>query len=348
MRFALRLSVLAASLALPALACAQPVGAVGRLEGRSGTPHPGVSSALDEAHRLASEGDAAGAVAALRRAVDGSQGKSAGAHYLLAQGLDVQYRTEIRAARAATLDREVRANLRAAAALADDATYSDNAQWAARARTRLSAREAHGPLARAVRLDGREVREGDRGPAVAELQQLLAIGADGLFGPITRRALEAWQRSLGLPETGQVDARTLESLLDPTATLGITRSSHEAWDGGRRLGPIEVVEIDGDLVAVDTARAYLRMRAAALRDGIRLRIVSGFRSYAHQERLYRLYRAGRGNLAARPGYSNHQDGRALDLNTASTPVLRWLNRNAKRFGFKRTVSSEDWHWEYRP
>ena len=27
-------------------------------------------------------------------------------------------------------------------------------------------------------------------------------------------------------------------------------------------------------------------------------------------------------------------------------MLWWLNRNAARFGFQRTVPSEDWHWEY--
>lgn len=78
-----------------------------------------------------------------------------------------------------------------------------------------------------------------------------------------------------------------------------------------------------------------------------LRIVSGFRTQAEQEALYRLYRAGSGNLAARPGYSNHQDGKALDLNTRDPGVYAWLTRNGARFGFKRTVPSERWHWEKR-
>lgn len=124
-------------------------------------------------------------------------------------------------------------------------------------------------------------------------------------------------------------------------------SRYVAWDNGRRLGPIEVVMIDGKPVAKRTAEAFLRMRDAARRDGVTLRINSGFRTYEEQERLYRLYRQGRGNLAAKPGYSNHQDGKALDLNTATPGVLSWLNRNAARFGFRRTVPSEPWHWELR-
>ncbi|TAK18556.1 MAG: hypothetical protein EPO40_36730 [Myxococcaceae bacterium] len=109
---------------------------------------------------------------------------------------------------------------------------------------------------------------------------------------------------------------------------------------------IVVRRLDAKPVEVRTAAAYLRMRDAALRDNVRLRIVSGFRTMAHQQALYRAYRRGRGNLAAVPGHSNHQSGHALDLNTSSPGVLRWLDRNARRFGFRRTVPTESWHWEW--
>jgi hypothetical protein len=91
------------------------------------------------------------------------------------------------------------------------------------------------------------------------------------------------------------------------------------------------------------------MQAAALRDGVRLSVVSGFRSMAEQQRLYACYvncSCNSCNLAASPGFSNHQSGGALDLNTAAGGVLSWLNRNGSRFGFFRTVPSEDWHWEF--
>jgi hypothetical protein len=109
---------------------------------------------------------------------------------------------------------------------------------------------------------------------------------------------------------------------------------------------IVVTRLDAKPVEVHTAAAYARMRDAALRDHVRLRIVSGFRTMAHQQALYRAYRRGRGNLAAVPGHSNHQSGHALDLNTSSPGVLRWLDRNARRFGFRRTVPTESWHWEW--
>jgi hypothetical protein len=109
---------------------------------------------------------------------------------------------------------------------------------------------------------------------------------------------------------------------------------------------IVVTRLDDKPVEVHTAAAFTRMRSAAAREHVQLRIVSGFRTMAHQQALYRAYRRGRGNLAAVPGTSNHQSGHALDLNTSSPGVLRWLDRNARRFGFRRTVPTEAWHWEW--
>lgn len=109
-----------------------------------------------------------------------------------------------------------------------------------------------------------------------------------------------------------------------------------------------VVTVDGKLVEYRTAEAFQAMRAAAARDGVRITIVSGYRTMDQQRYLYNLYLSGRGNLAARPGYSNHQSGLALDLNTSSGGVYSWLNNNASRFGFRRTVPSEPWHWERPP
>ncbi|MCK6547629.1 M15 family metallopeptidase [Myxococcota bacterium] len=111
---------------------------------------------------------------------------------------------------------------------------------------------------------------------------------------------------------------------------------------------ITVVTVDGKPVERETADAYWLMRQAAARDGVTIVVVSGFRTMAEQRYLYSCYvncSCNDCNLAARPGYSNHQSGLALDLNTASPGVLSWMNRNAARFGFARTVPSEPWHWE---
>ncbi|MBE7485178.1 MAG: N-acetylmuramoyl-L-alanine amidase [Polyangiaceae bacterium] len=112
---------------------------------------------------------------------------------------------------------------------------------------------------------------------------------------------------------------------------------------------IKVVTVDGKKVEWKTANAYLRMAEAAAKDGVQIRIVSGFRSNAEQQYLYSCYKncsCNSCNLAAPPGYSNHQSGHALDLNTSAGGVYNWLSKHGGKFGFKRTVPSEAWHWEW--
>jgi D-alanyl-D-alanine carboxypeptidase len=112
---------------------------------------------------------------------------------------------------------------------------------------------------------------------------------------------------------------------------------------------ITVVTVDGKPAEVLTANAYSVMQGAAAEDGVTLWVVSGFRTMEEQEYLYDCYVScdcNNCNLAAPPGYSNHQSGHALDLNTSGTGVYAWLDANAAEYGFERTVPSEDWHWEW--
>lgn len=104
-----------------------------------------------------------------------------------------------------------------------------------------------------------------------------------------------------------------------------------------------VVTLQGKMVEVNTARAFQRMANAARTDGVNLYINSGFRTMDQQRYLYNLYQRGLGNLAAYPGFSNHQSGIALDIDIRAN---WWLIRNAASYGFRRTVPSEDWHWEW--
>jgi LAS superfamily LD-carboxypeptidase LdcB len=122
--------------------------------------------------------------------------------------------------------------------------------------------------------------------------------------------------------------------------------------GYRNGKPIElqVTEVDGVVIEVTTARAFVVMRDAAAEAGVYLQPWSGFRSHERQKELHDDWKAGVGNPAAKPGYSNHQTGRAIDINLLGVPkeTFAWLTKNAARFGFRRTVASEPWHWEYSP
>jgi uncharacterized protein (TIGR03382 family) len=132
---------------------------------------------------------------------------------------------------------------------------------------------------------------------------------------------------------------------------GVTSCTIKTATGYKSGTPftIKVVTVDGKPVELATAMAYVRMQAAAKKAGVGMVIVSGFRTMAEQKYLYNCYltkACNGGNLAAKPGYSNHQSGHALDLNTSASGVYSWLTKHGATYGFKRTVPSEIWHWEY--
>jgi D-alanyl-D-alanine carboxypeptidase len=141
----------------------------------------------------------------------------------------------------------------------------------------------------------------------------------------------------------KVEAPPAPADLKPTETCKRTTG----YRAGKAFS-ICVTPIDGKLVEVNTARVFLKMRAAAKARGVAVRIVSGFRTMEQQKYLYNCYltkKCNNGNLAARPGYSNHQSGHALDLNTSAGGVYTFLANRGSAYGFRRTVPSERWHWE---
>ncbi len=117
----------------------------------------------------------------------------------------------------------------------------------------------------------------------------------------------------------------------------------------------------GGLVQVNStvSKNWLDMFQASEQVGLGLSAASSFRSMEQQERLYALSQNG-GNEAARPGYSNHQMGLAVDIdinpngkdpslttckqNPAAYPRYDWLAANAPSYGLNAAVDSECWHW----
>ena len=138
------------------------------------------------------------------------------------------------------------------------------------------------------------------------------------------------------------------------------KGPNACWDHGSYIGAkllVNIVGFGGEMeqVTFDSLAPYLAMMKAAEDEAnLQISINSAFRTFQRQANLYALYKAGKGNLAAVPGRSNHQHGQAFDLNTrhnvfdGSDKVYEWLKRNAPKHGFVRAVSNESWHWEYRP
>ncbi len=113
---------------------------------------------------------------------------------------------------------------------------------------------------------------------------------------------------------------------------------------------------------------FTKMVDDAAEQGLWLRCVSAYRSHSYQNTLYTRYVKNNGQkladtFSARPGYSEHQTGLAVDINTASTSAhfentaqYKWLLENAWKYGFilrypqgKENITGfrfEPWHYRY--
>lgn len=121
----------------------------------------------------------------------------------------------------------------------------------------------------------------------------------------------------------------------------------------------------------DAYDAYIEMHEAALSEAnIYLMVNSSYRNYSSQERVYNNYKTNHGeayadNIAARPGYSEHQTGLSIDVfSTANSTqatfkdsdAYRWLKDNSYKYGFilrypdgKENITGykfESWHYRY--
>ncbi len=120
------------------------------------------------------------------------------------------------------------------------------------------------------------------------------------------------------------------------------------------------------------AASLERMFTAAAAEGLHLQITTAFRGYNYQRTLYTGYVASEGQAAAdtqsaRPGYSEHQTGWAVDIRPQSGQCYleacfgdmaegKWLAENAHTYGFllrypadKAAVTGytyEPWHFRY--
>lgn len=240
------------------------------------------------------------------------------------------------------------------------------------------------PLLRGTIGDRSLVRFGSEGDEVKKLQEALKRAglfegeASGRFDRDTFRAVRAYQEQNGLQVDGVVGQQTWGAMLGQSYPPGVDmlssagsagvsgpgasgRSSFESAGPVSQAGSatgyvngsatnIDLANIgDGETMRTDAARAFKAMQEAARRDGVDLSATSGFRSMAEQERLYQMYRNGTGNLAARPGFSNHQGGVSIDIggvNGYGTAAYNWLQSNASQYGFRNDVAGEYWHWTF--
>ena len=107
-----------------------------------------------------------------------------------------------------------------------------------------------------------------------------------------------------------------------------------------------------------TVQNFLAMRAAALKDGIDLKVTDGYRSESEQVSLWNQ-RASIGQVAKPCSLpdgtgSNHNSGVALDLQIAgcsksgagcsSSRAYQWLVTNGGKWNFRNDLPSDRIHW----
>jgi peptidoglycan hydrolase-like protein with peptidoglycan-binding domain len=121
-------------------------------------------------------------------------------------------------------------------------------------------------------------------------------------------------------------------------------------DNGR-FADSDLAAIPGGRLAKEAAANWLALRAEG---GNKLGIWisplgdrSSYRTFAEQQHFWDLFQSGRGNLAARPGTSNHGWGNAIDL--AHPPTMRRvIDALGGPYGWRwGEVTSESWHVTYR-
>jgi hypothetical protein len=124
----------------------------------------------------------------------------------------------------------------------------------------------------------------------------------------------------------------------------------------------DLVSIEGQKLHKDAAAGYTKMKEAAGKEGVNLKLLSGFRSVADQTKIVNDKRKnGKSDKdiyssSSEPGYSEHHTGFAMDLNSlnesfGSTKEGEWLKSNVSKYGFEISfpesrpggVKYEPWH-----
>ncbi|MBQ4518687.1 MAG: D-alanyl-D-alanine carboxypeptidase family protein [Clostridia bacterium] len=110
---------------------------------------------------------------------------------------------------------------------------------------------------------------------------------------------------------------------------------------------------------------YVQMAEAAEKEGLSMRVVSAYRTEDYQRFLYnnKLRTNGKiyaDNYSARPGFSEHQTGLAVDINSTRVAFeysaeFKWLQEHAHEYGYiMRYPKGKEWitgyayePWHYR-
>ena len=140
--------------------------------------------------------------------------------------------------------------------------------------------------------------------------------------------------------------RGLRSIDDPDSTWVVVNKLRPLQPLG--YAPADLVDVGGGLqLRAEAAQAVAAMRAEAAAAGLDVAVQSAYRSFERQQGLFgnataRFGVAGAELRSARPGFSEHQTGLAVDVGGGGCDIERcfgdtaegrWVVANAHRTGF---------------
>ncbi|MBC7644941.1 MAG: D-alanyl-D-alanine carboxypeptidase family protein [Thermoleophilia bacterium] len=159
----------------------------------------------------------------------------------------------------------------------------------------------------------------------------------------------------------QVGQRTLDRVKHPTNTGGasgaptLSQAANTSAAGAPPGPGANAGKIDSALVAKWVTgdskglnpQLLNKLAQVGEKLGKAVKIDSGKRSREEQQHLYNAYLAGTGNLAAKPGSSNHESGNAADVKVGGVSLRNNAEGAAfaKSIGLTFPVPSEAWHIE---
>ena len=158
---------------------------------------------------------------------------------------------------------------------------------------------------------------------------------------------------------------------DSASSLQVVVNKHRQLNPAAYV-PGQLVRVQAERLRAPAADAYKQFAKAAKAGGVNVMPISGYRSFSEQASLYDSYvrqygQATADTLAARPGYSEHQTGLAMDIGNASgtcalqacfanTPAGRWAAEHGWEYGFiirypagaeaTTGYTYEPWHLRY--
>ncbi len=165
----------------------------------------------------------------------------------------------------------------------------------------------------------------------------------GMYEIGTRLLIGVMLASLGLAVFGCDVPGGGDGILRPAAQRTVAEeAARELGEGLHDSAALD--RLDPDLVA-----AVLAAAEDAAADGLDLRVTSGWRSRAHQERLFEEALATYGSAeearrwVASPDSSAHVTGDAVDI--GPTDGALWLGEHGSAYGLCQTFANEIWHFE---